>query len=58
MNEHIDYSKVTYLVLDPEGNQVWASNFTHLAEADAAGRNRKQPGHTVVEKQPEPKEAG
>lgn len=53
MNNHIDYGKVAYLVLDPQGAQVHASNFQHLAVADAWGRNRTNPGHTVEVKDPE-----
>lgn len=52
MTSHIDYTRTTYLVM-LEGKQVWASNFSHLAEAEASGRNRSQPGHTVVTREPE-----
>ena len=53
MSEHIDYQfRVSYIVIDPDGNQVWASNYKHLAEAEADGRNRNRPGHTVVERKP------
>ena len=51
MNNHIDYQRKHYLVLNPEGEQVWASNFKHLAESQAWLYNRTRPGHTVVERE-------
>lgn len=54
MVDHIDFRyRKAYLVLDPEGEQVWASQERHLAQADADLRNKSKRGHTVVERPPD-----